>query len=329
MKNVKYLSPTSIGVWENNQEEFYLKYLADDRPDKIPQTLPMAVGSAFDAYTKSYLHEKLFGPTPEYEFETLFEKQVEPQNRDKIREAGKYCFEAYKISGALADIMLLLNKSAATPRFEFTVEGGDIEGVTFLGKPDAHFSTAGGDNVVLDWKVNGFFSKSSVSPTPGYTKIRDGWLSGRAANSRNANGKHSDAHIMKHKDVYINVNCTLDKAQRDWARQVCIYAWLCGEPIGSEFVVAIDQLCCKPSDTTMQPLIRVAEHRSLISAEFQKEVYETAKEIWEIVHSDWIFRNMSPEESKARCEVLDRQASTLRGEGTVNDEWFNQNTRGL
>ena len=60
MRQPEYLSPTSIGLWQKDRQEFYLYYLADHRPPRIAQNEPMAIGAAFDAYIKSYLHEMLF-----------------------------------------------------------------------------------------------------------------------------------------------------------------------------------------------------------------------------------------------------------------------------
>lgn len=316
MRNIAYLSPTSIAQWRSDQEEFYLKYLAFDRPSKIPQTDAMSVGSSFDAHVKSYLSEMLFGKN---NFETLFESQVEPQNRAFALRAGAICFEAYKCSGALADLMLELQQSKEPPQFEFTVGGDRVEGliggVVFLGKPDARYVDKRGRSVILDWKVNGYCSKWGGSPVQGYVRIRDGWT-----------GEHSRSHCTQHKNAIIlegiNENGTLDIWSEDWARQLSIYSWLVGEEVGGGFVVAVDQLACKDGK------IRVAEHRCRISKEYQQELLKEAQEIWEIVHSDWIFRELDHTESLNRQAVLDAQAEGLRGEGTENDEWFNTMSRG-
>jgi len=76
MRIPAYLSPSALGVFEKDREQYYLKYLADNRPPRMPQTEPMAVGSAFDAFVKSYLHHSLFGnhgKDNQYELNTIFE----------------------------------------------------------------------------------------------------------------------------------------------------------------------------------------------------------------------------------------------------------------
>jgi hypothetical protein len=333
-------------TWRQDKTEFYLKYLADDRPPRLAQTRPMSVGSAFDAYVKSYLHRSLFGDSdPKFEFTTLFETQVESQNRDWAIEAGEYCFHAYKTSGALADLMLLLNNSPLDPRFEFTATGivdasessntglpesttsvrdgvlAAIGNVVLLGKPDAQFVTAAGTDVVLDWKVNGFCS--IASPKPGYVKIRDGWDASREKPSRGANTAHPSAWPVMERGLMMNTSKSLHQVDNDWALQLSIYSWLCGEPVGGDFVVAIDQLVCKP-DTVDCPLIRVAQHRNFISSEYQEALYQEIQEIWGVVQSSWIFRDVSEAESQERCAILDGQAAALRDAGS----WFTSVTRG-
>lgn len=325
MKQIEYLSPTSLSLWEKNKEEFYLNYLSDNRPPRMPQTRPMSVGSAFDAFAKSFLHENLFGKghDPKFELMAIFEAQVEPQNRDWAYEAGKYCFEVYKKSGALADFMLDLQKAVGQPRFELEVRGvidGQREGISktvgnmvFLGKPDVFYLNSEGAHVTFDWKVSGYCSKAS--PMQGYVRIRE---------SGKDKGCHKNAFVMNVKGVMINVAGYLNDWNKDWARQLSIYAWLCGEEVGSDFIVAIDQLACNADQSPVS--IRVAQHRTRVKKEFQLEVFRLAQECWDIVHSDHIFRDLPIEESKTRCQMLDGMKQALSGD-TPEDQWFRDVTR--
>src|SRR4051812_28236093 len=113
MRNLQHLSPSSIGIYEKSPDEFYIQYLADIRAPRMAQLPVMAIGSAFDAYVKSFLVEALFGKNhdPKFNLLTIFEAQVEPQNRDYCFEAGKYLFDCYKKCGALSDLMLELQAS--------------------------------------------------------------------------------------------------------------------------------------------------------------------------------------------------------------------------
>lgn len=319
MRIPTYLSPTSLGTWEKDQEEFYLRYLADQRPPRIPQTQPMAVGAAFDAYVKSYYHSILFDTVdPRFEFEAIFEEQVEEHNRDWAKEAGKYVFECYKTSGALADLLGELQKSESEPRFEFTLQE-EIRGVPLLGKPDLFYVHSSGTPIILDWKVNGYCGKYNKSPNRGYLRVRDGWV---GAPSRNANAVHKDAHPMNHNGVIINIAEFLETIDKSWATQLCTYAWLCGAEIGSEFVVALDQIVAKP-DQPDRPKLRIAEHRCLVSTAYQKQAIARFSELWEIVNSNHIFRELSFEDSATRCDTLDRQHKAFGDEG---DEFLREMT---
>jgi hypothetical protein len=324
------LSPSSLGVFEKSVDDFYLRYLADERPPREPQTPAMAVGSSFDAHVKSYLHEKLFGAgnDPKYQLDALFEAQVEPHCRDQARGHGKYVFEQYKQAGCLADMMIEFGKAQGEPRFEFDVQGAvsgyregitsDIAGVVLMGKPDVHYVNSAGVTVILDFKVNGFYSKNGASPMAGYVRLRTA--------GRTNHGQHKDALLLMHNGMMINASRFLEDGNKDWARQLAIYAWLTGCPVGSDFLVAIDQLSCQPTPGGL-PSVRIAEHRTRVSAVFQRAVFNRACEIMEIVQSGHVFRDLSPAASAEKCAALDRRSKELRGEAAPHDVWFSQATR--
>lgn len=342
MRTPKYLSPTSIDKYESDPEEFYLQYIADERPPRFPQTQPMSVGSAFDAFIKNYYHDCLFGKghDPEFAAEKIFEDQVEEHNRDWAWWAGLHAFKSYKDSGACADLLLELQRASDTPRFEFTLEK-ELFGVPLLGKPDVYFLNKEGQPIVLDWKVNGYCAKANKSPARGYVMVRDGWLQGKP--SRGANSTHKDAFVMKQNGISINVSFGMELVDKKWAAQLATYAWLMGARVGEQFICAIDQLCCKQdgsapfpcrgkeSETVdvRLPLIRVAEHRCCISEEYQKGIQDRYINLWGIIHDgeNWFFRDLPKEESQRRQSMLDQVHKAFlpnenNGEGT--DELFQE-----
>jgi len=134
MRTPRFLSPSSLSLFERDREEYYMKYLATVQAPKIPQAIYMSIGSAFDAYVKAELHSAIFGPgsDPKFEFDTIFVEQVEAHNRDWAREHGQYVFDCYKIAGAYDDLLDMLLESEYDPQFEFKVEG-EVEGVPLLG----------------------------------------------------------------------------------------------------------------------------------------------------------------------------------------------------
>ena len=334
-----HLSPTGLALFETNREEFYMKYMARYKPSRIPQTAPMSVGSAFDAYVKSYIVTKLRGVNnvpKQFEFPTIFKQQVEEHNREWALKAGLHCFECYKNSGALADLMLEINTGDSEPRFEFEMKGLvhlENEHVPITGKPDLYFVNRLGARVVSDWKVNGYCSNSPVSPKPQYVMCRDSWPDSTAKRSKNDRQAHKDAFVQMCKGIMVNVACKFEQIDYDWATQIATYAWLMGEPVGSDFICGLEQLACKPGGVNLgfgvssPPLIRVASFRSYIGKEFQLACFNRYKDAWEIINSDHFFRNMSRSDSLIRCEQLEKVSLSLRPTGNAKEDWFSTNCR--
>lgn len=296
MRSPRYLSPTSLGLFYADRDQFFYQYMCDPRPARPPQTDAMSVGSAFDAYVKAYLYKNLVGKgNPAFEFETLFETQVEPHNRDEARRAGLETFEAYKSLGALADLMLDLDGCVGEPKFETAIEGivqYQVGAVPFLGKPDIFFITKNGARVIFDWKVNGYYSKTPPSPKQGYINK----LPGR--------DMHKSVLLHEHHKFRINVNAPMETVDASWANQTSIYAWLLGEAIGEKFIVAIDQICVNQRN---QPrTFQVAQHRTFVSEGHQINLFESAVRAWMQIQSGHLYEQMSLEDSKARCELLMR-----------------------
>lgn len=341
MRKIAHLSPTSIALYAQDPDEFYLRYLADNGPPREPQTKAMAVGSAFDAYVKSVLHEHFYGKgaDPKFEFKTLFEAQVEPQNRDEALIAGGHCFEMYRRLGAFADLMLDFSKCLSKPQFEMDLKGAITSGagltregftaevviedvtVVFKGKPDCFFTTVDGAHVILDFKVNGYYSNSAPSPKQGYSRLR-------------ADGKmptqHEKCRLVLHNGVWVNDALCLEDVDEDWARQLTIYSLQTGQPVGSKFVARIEQLVCsvKNADSRGRPAIRTAALAFFVSPTFQHKVFSDAASLWRRLTAPEIhyFHDLDFDTSKAKCELLDKRAAVLYGGGekSANEKFFMQ-----
>jgi len=313
MRKLPYLSPTSLSKYLESPEEFYLAYLADVRPPRFRQTQPMSIGSAFDAYAKSYLHKKLLGSSDpdaaKFEFDTLFQAQVEPHNRDWAKVHGKYVFDQYVASGALADLFVELEQAIGKPRFELDILGtvqSDIFGVPFLGKPDLFFVNKEALNIISDWKVNGYCSQTGASPTKGFIKRIPGW------------DCHALSYPITYRGTKVNgTNFKLHEADVSWARQTVIYAWLCGCTVGSEFVHAIDQVACNnrknPNPGTGYPQLSFVQHRYKSDSDFQHHIFRQAVEVWDIISGppEKYFRGLSEDESASRCASLEARAKSM------------------
>jgi len=303
MRTPEYLSPTSVKKYVEDTEEFYFQYLAETKVPRFPQTQPMAAGSAFDAYVKSYLHTSLFGAGHDvrYELGTIFEEQVELHNRDWAWEAGKHIFDEYKEAGCLADLMAELSQAVGEPRFEFTVQDS-INDIPLLGKPDVFFINNQAARVIYDWKVNGYCSPRTKSPMKGFVKLRT------KVGGDYYPSIHKNCQLKIVKGVAINEAMCLEDGDKGWADQLSIYAWLLGETIGSEEIIfGIDQVC-GPVDK-----LRFATHRLRISPDYQYQLFKLIEQIWGIIDSGWIFQDLTREQSDARCALLERRAEVMVG----------------
>lgn len=290
MRVPEYLSPTSIKLFHQDREQFYFRYLIEERQPQEPQNHHMAIGSAFDAFAKSYLHEAFYGKNadPRYAFDSLFQDQVEPHCRDLALKDGKHVFEEYRKAGCFAAMLLELSKGVGLPRFEFKIHD-TINGVPLLGKPDIFFINEQGARVIYDWKLNGYYSSRLKSPMKGYVKLMPG------------DKMHRDCSLLIVNGIMINVGMFLEDGQKDWADQLSIYSWLLGEPVGSEqMIVGIDQIC-GPKDK-----LRFATHRLRISSDHQFDLMMLIQDAWKRITENHIFDDLTLEQSQERCELLSK-----------------------
>jgi hypothetical protein len=324
MRIPTYLSYSSFSLMEKNEEEFYLKHLADNRPPRMPQERPASVGSAFDAYAKSSFHEALYGAgaDPKYGFQALFEAQVESHNRDWALEEGKYIFECYKLAGMYDELLALLQKSIEPPRMEFEVKC-EIGGVPFLGKPDLRFVIPGPVKVTHDFKVNGYCSKSAVSPNKGYLLCMDGFKADKQ------NKSHGTTHAQVQPTDFHGLKIdggALEDCSTEWADQLSLYAWALGEEMGDpNTIISVHQIVAKPMKEG-RPSLRVASYRARVRKSYQEHLLKRFQKAWAIIQSGHIFQSLSREDSDQRMKLLDGQSSSTTT-GSEYDDFFNEAVR--
>jgi hypothetical protein len=302
MRKPEYLSPSALSRFENNREDFFKSYISTVKVARQPQLPVMSIGSAFDAYCKSGLYYRAYGKIePQYTFEGLFERQVEPQNRDFAVQTGKIAYDAYATSGALDDLTTLIDQCDTPPRFEFELRG-EIDGVPLLGKPDCQF-VCKGVHVILDWKVNGYLSKAPTPPLKFYAMCRDGWVGERQ--TRGNAKPHPEYIPYDHNGLTIHSGY-LEATSNEWADQLTTYAWMLGEAIGDEDVVmAIDQLV---GARVEGPLLRVAQFRSRVSKAYQYSLAERYKVAWKAIQTGYIFTDLTEAQNNDKIEALERFA---------------------
>lgn len=327
MRTPEYISPSSLSLFEKDLEEFVLKHIVDNRPPRIGQMIYMAVGSSFDAWVKSALHAAIFGPgaDPKYEFSAIFEAQVEPQCRDAARESGLRVFDNYVHTGAYDELLALLLKAKTPPQFEFSVRKV-VGGVLLLGKPDCEFKSEFDIDVTLDWKVKGYYSKHSASPTKNYQLCRDGmdW----PKPSRSHDTAHKSYKALDFHGLTINEGF-MEDASKEYADQLTIYGWLMGKPVGAEdSVVCIDEIVSKSRlDQELPPLLRIAQHRARVSKEYQEKLLVRLQTMWHALQTGWLYRDLSKEENDLKLEHMERVAIGLASDGSADEDWYNAISR--
>jgi len=312
MRTPKAISPTSLQLFEKDREEFYLRYLADAKKPRAPQTDAMSVGSSFDAFVKCALHHDLYGNDGDGEFDLdkLFDLQVEEGCRPFARRAGEHCFRVYKKYGGYADLLKALEVSDKPPRFEFTLEG-EIEGIPLLGKPDLWY-TIPGCQIVFDWKVNGYCSKHGTSPKKLFAKCRDCWDGTPTRGYKDGPKAHPKYKEIEFCGLKIGEH-SLDDVDTTWADQLTIYSWLLGAPVGEgKIVTFLDQLACTPG--TVEPKVRLAQHRCRVSSFWQHSLLKRLHVCWDAISSGHIFTELSREDSDSKCETLEIVAAAPSNE---------------
>jgi len=287
LRRPKYLSPSSLMQWEKDPAEFYLQRLAEVAPPKMPQTVPMAIGSAFDAFVKAEM-----GGLKSEALQTLFDSQVELRGEDRafVIDAGTYCMHVYKESGAMACLLQDARWVAEgkAPMYEASLTKdicmpGSLHGVPILGKPDCAIPLVNGGMLVIDWKVNGYMSTSGVSPNKGYVALRE--IGSTSEVKRHKSCTPECLGTVEGTDILMNLCVPLEDVNADWALQVCTYAWLFGAEVGSVIVAGIDQLACKDlgMGRGVPPKIRVASFRNYIGEDFQYGVMQRYATLWEVL----------------------------------------------
>ena len=165
-KRAKFLSPSCIGSYFRNWDDWYDRYIL--RMPSSPQTPAMGIGSAFDAFVKWGIVERLGKEKCVFPYDSLeecYEDQV-AKHLD-IESIAKTVYNDYVDKGMMDRIFKRRRDGELIQaRMEnltlCDVEIAGIGAVTVGGYPDALLTYESGKQYILDWKINGFFSKRRV-----------------------------------------------------------------------------------------------------------------------------------------------------------------------
>jgi hypothetical protein len=153
-----YISPSTYMIAEECElSAAFLKWSGVKL--KTIQTMPMAVGSAFDSFIKAEIAHLLGKPV-------VLAKLLETVEQPEAIPIGKQLAEQYVNQGCLRR---LINEGLSD--IELNFKEVEVFGVPVYCKPDSVL----GDGTPIDWKVNGYGSARGGSVEIGYfRRIRNG-----------------------------------------------------------------------------------------------------------------------------------------------------------
>lgn len=267
----EYVSPTAFKVFKRCEFLYYLQYLTGKRTE-FTQTPAMAIGSLFDALVKANLAKDLgwYNSNKDLSLPELL-KNVNKDMLHLLPEAEKI-FIFYKECGAYQDLIKENIEALETSEFVTIKKNQFNSGFPIFGKPDCKIKSG-----ILDWKVNGFGSKSGQSPKQGYIR----------AYSKGSGYKFHIAH-----DKY---PMPMDEVDLDWATQLTVYSWMYQKTECLEFkeiTGAIEQIAIR-GDT-----IKIASFRAKIGVNFQMKLYEDMNSMWQSILNGEI---IDPVATKDKC----------------------------
>lgn len=286
---LSYLSPTSVSLFYEDREQFYLQYLAGAVP-RQPATEAMAVGSLFDFLVKDYMHKVFYGTPINYQPENHAHLDM-----DALWTIAKDLFAKYK-EYSLGYLIMEVEKQDV--KFELRVDGkipksGEFDMVPIVGIPDIYFWLPDGTLCVYDWKVNGYFGKSMKTPEKGYVRLLD-------CDKGVDCGSYKQDQFEYYQNIPLNISRPIEQVNESWARQLTTYAMLLATKPNTPFIIGIEQIACGAGRT------RIASHRSRVSQPFIDLLLHKYRYAWKRITTGHIFDDMTKEQSDEHCETLKR-----------------------
>ena len=268
-KRPRYLSPSGYQTFRHCQYLYYLLKMTQRHIPYEPQSLPAAIGNAFDLYVKNYIAE-YYGYKFDFEFE-IRNAIDNPKTRSKAIDIAERAFLVY-LDTAMPYII-----EEGVAEIETTKDRGFLSG-----RPDAILM----DGTVLDWKMQGFVA-SPRSPAKGYVRC---WRRGRL-------------QPKPHKDYGI----PLEQINEKWAVQLFVYSYLAGHNPGKPLRVAIDNVTTRINSPIAshyhKNTIVVSQIRTHIEPSFQLKTWDELVSAWDLIQSGEI---EEPEFSDYRCNAFKR-----------------------
>jgi len=286
-----YISPSTFLDWRRCQYKVYLTKLSGlTIPERVTGK-PAALGLFFDSLLKEQIAKQKQIKTPF----TSFTKVVNSTNiadKEEVVTDAKNLMKQYIdlgmldrfLSYAKLDIYLEQEKYLQFPiRYKTTKQVKYITGVSeyfnssipILGRMDAIV-----DTIPFDWKVRGFYSNWTASPTAGYHYRIDS-----DGAEKTTNGVAADNVVY------------LDQKHFDWAVQLLFYNWLLNKSAKTSSYI-IHEICKQKHKVVF------TEHVGIISESFESQIIEELKLMWDMVYPETFSVDVPPPiPAKDTCEA--------------------------
>lgn len=310
------MSPSSIKTIQDNPMDWYMQKIKKIK--LFEQTIPMAVGSAFDDEIKRWLWKEFKGQDiPEGKAGSSIE--LKGSDRDEALRIGKEIFNFYKNSGALTWLVQEIEMRDKEHKFGIVMEDwaeglldlGDGIMLPLCGKPDLAFWLQCQKLFVLDWKCNGIMSSRTTSPKKGYTVCRD-----------------KNGHLSRYKEYLPGEYCgiqynklyKIEDVSEEWAFQILCYNWLLKGKTTGDYKIKVEEIVGGIDQILGPGCSRISSFRGQVGEDFQKKKIAELKLLvlgWDKMIED--------------CEAqYNAMAITVKGDGTLSDKdaWLNQVMRG-
>ena len=268
MSNIQRISPTMLSTLESDEVAWIRTYIYGERE---PQNEAMAAGSAFDAFIKWHLHGQ--SVATQEAISALIEDKVlwgvSEENTDYGRRIGRYLFDEYvKLHG----VEFLKEEIGQAQVFmEETVQGIMTykgHAVPIGGKPDLFWHKEQGGGLVpciRDWKVSQI-KKDKPTIVKGYHRL---CLPAAGVSVPRVAEVTDIPNVYHHKEIVRDLPSILPRE----STQLCMYAWLCGVPVGEPIDGGIDRLVGMP--------LRLVTYRGVIGVAFQQQLAERLILAWD------------------------------------------------
>jgi len=260
-----YLSPSSLSNLEKMPNTSYLTRLIEDRFMRDDQSLAAAVGTSFDIKVK----------------EKLIEDKLVPVERAQLLPDIRSALQNHHTqANILGDTIMKEYTRLIYDDHSFV----DVEmhrtwnycGIPIMTKADASIMIPDWDKpIVHDFKCSGFGNNHGMSPKPGFAVQAkgDSW---------------KPAHKKWHKNI------RMEEIDKTWASQFATYGWALGYSENGEFEsfpVSADMITI-----TKTKKIAISHYVAWITIEFQRELFNRYKAIWNSIQDSSYLKNIADTE---------------------------------